>query len=202
MVRAASVILALTVAACTPPNVATGPREFERWLAEDATRAASFARFQDLLQREGVAEVVESRELWIVDRLAPECVVEAFVAPPEEYWPRIVPALRFIRDYVEPAVGAVTVASSFRDEAFNACVGGASQSAHRGFYALDLVPRDAAVTREVLIERLCPIHARDGRRFDIGLGIYQARRFHIDARGFRGWGGDYRRVTFPCAAAG
>jgi uncharacterized protein YcbK (DUF882 family) len=92
----------------------------------------------------------------------------------------------------------VAVASGYRDPAFNECVGGATQSAHRGFHALDLVPTDAAVTRERFIEILCPIHAREGPRLDIGMGIYRARRFHIDATGYRGWGEDFRRATFPC----
>jgi hypothetical protein len=35
----------------------------------------------------------------------------------------------------------------------------------------------------------------------MGLGIYAGRRFHIDARGFRGWGPDYHRTSFPCDAA-
>lgn len=93
------------------------------------------------------------------------------------------------------AIGDVTVASSYRDEALNTCVHGASQSAHRNYYALDLVPVDAGITRQELIETLCPIHAHEGRRLDIGLGIYRAQRFHIDARG---WGEDFQGATFPC----
>jgi len=189
---------ALLLASCTPTAVPAGPREFERWLAADATRTPAFARFEALLQSEGVAGVLEARELWLTDRLAPECVVEPFVMPPEALWPRIIPALRYIRDYVKPAVGELNVASGYRDEAFNACVQGASRSAHREYYALDLIPRDGHVTRARLIEALCPLHAREGERFSIGMGIYRARRFHIDARGFRGWGGDFRRATFPC----
>jgi hypothetical protein len=191
-------VLVLILAACTPGSVPAGPREFERWLAAVPERAPAFARFEAMLQREGVAGVLESRELWLTDRLAPECVVEPFTMPPEALWPRILPALRFIRDHVEPAVGEVAVASGFRDEAFNACVGGASRSAHRGYYALDVLPLDRAVSRERLIETLCPIHAREGRRLNIGLGIYNARRFHVDAHGYRGWGHDHRGATFPC----
>jgi hypothetical protein len=191
-------VTALALASCTPTAVPAGPREFEQWLAADAARPEAFARFEALLQREGVAGVLEGRELWLTDRLAPKCVVEPFVMPPEVWWPRIVPALRYIRDYVEPAVGDVTVASGYRDEAFNACVRGATRSAHREYYALDLAPRDTRITREELIETLCPIHARDGARFDIGMGIYRARRFHIDAHGYRGWGEDFHRATFPC----
>lgn len=193
-------LAALALNGCVPLAPPSGPRAFAAWLAADPERTAAYQRFEALLTREGVADVVPMRELWLTDRIRAECVDEPFTAPPEAMWPHIVPALRFIRDYVEPAVGAVTVASGYRDEAFNACVHGASQSAHRGFYALDLVPLDWRVSRAKLIERLCPIHAREGARFGIGLGIYRARRFHIDAHGYRGWGEDFRRATFPCDA--
>jgi len=199
--RSLGLALALALTACTQTAVPAGPREFGRWLAADASRAPAFARFEAMLAAEGVADVVPPRELWLTDRLAPECVVEPFVAPPEELWPHIVPALRYIRDYVEPAIGDVTVASGYRDPAFNECVQGAPQSAHRGFHALDLFPRDPRITRERLIDILCPIHAREGQRLSIGMGLYRARRFHIDATRYRGWGGDYRRTSFPCTNA-
>lgn len=199
MRRAVVVAIALLLSACTQ-IVPSGPREFERWLAADASRAPAFERFEALLAREGVDGVVETRELWLADRMRPECVVEPFVMPPEEMWPHIMPALRYIRDHVTPAIGAVTVASGYRDPDFNACVNGASRSAHRSFYALDLFARDPLVTRERLIGALCPIHAAEGRRLNVGMGIYRARRFHIDAHGYRGWGEDFRAATFPCTA--
>lgn len=200
--RGALISLCLVLVSCEaqqPPN----PRlEFDTWLAAEPGRAEAFQRFEVILQREGVAGVVPDRELWLTDRLRAGCVVEPYTMPPEEIWPRIVPALRFIRDHVKPAVGDVTVASSYRDEALNTCVHGASRSTHRNFYALDLVPAEAAVTRERLIETLCPIHAREGRRFGIGLGIYRVRRFHVDARGYRGWGEDFHGATFSCRSGG
>jgi hypothetical protein len=196
------IALMLLVAACAPQAVSVGPSEFEQWLSADASRAPAFVRFEAMLAREGVAEVVPTRELWLTDRLAPECVVEPFTMPPEEMWPHIVPTLRFVRDHVEPAIGEVTVASSYRDPTFNECVRGASQSTHRDFHALDLVPRDPAVTRERLIAALCPLHAREGARFYIGMGIYSARRFHIDATRYRRWGADFRAASSPCGAAG
>lgn len=134
----------------------------------------------------------------MVDRLRPQCVVSPYVIPPETEWRNIVGALSFIRDHVKPAIGDVRVVSAFRDEAFNACVGGAAESAHRSFYALDLVPLDNDVTRDVLIESLCTVHAAHGYRARIGLGIYGGVRFHVDARSYRGWGADHRSASFPC----
>jgi hypothetical protein len=194
------IALMVFVAGCAPQAAPAGPSEFERWLSADAWRAPAFARFEAMLEREGVADVVPPRELWLTDRLAPQCVVEPFTMPPEEMWTHIVPTLRFVRDHVEPAIGEVTVASAYRDQAFNECVRGASRSMHRGFHALDLVPRDLAVTREQLIAALCPLHAREGARFDIGMGIYSARRFHIDATRYRRWGADFHAASSPCGS--
>lgn len=173
---------------------------FARWLSLSPERAAAFSRFEALLTREGVADVVSVRELWLTDQLAPRCVEEPFTMPPEHLWPNIIPTLRFIRDHVEPAIGELLVASAYRDATFNACVRGASQSAHLAFYALDLVPRNPFVGRGQLIGALCSVHAREGPGAGIGLGVYRARRFHIDARSYRGWGDDHRSGSFPCAA--
>jgi hypothetical protein len=191
-----AIALCLFVWACSAPTHSLSA--FERWQAEGAGRGETFARFVAMLEAEGVASVVPPHELWLVDQHEPRCVSAPYLAPPEEEWRNIVPALRFIRDHVKPAVGAVRVQSGYRDETFNACVGGAPQSAHRRYYALDLVPLDAAISRADLIAILCPIHAAEGQRADVGMGIYRARRFHIDARGFRGWGGDFRGTSFPC----
>lgn len=190
-----AIALASLAASCAPP---TNEAAFQRWLAADPDRAPAFAKFEAMLVREDVADVVPSRELWLNDRAAPECMVEPFVMPPEEDWPNIVPALRFIRDHVRPAIGEVTVVSGYRDPQFNECVGGAPKSAHRGFHALDLLPVDRAIDRDELIAKLCPVHARQGRANHIGMGIYRARRFHIDGLRYRGWGEDFHAKTFPC----
>jgi hypothetical protein len=144
--------------------------------------------------------VVENYQLWRADRISPRCISDPFAAPPENLWRNIVPALRFVRDHVKPAIGAVEVVSAYRTLEFNTCIGGAKASAHRRFFAVDLTPRNGAVTRASLIEKLCPLHAKAGPRARTGLGIYGGRRFHIDARSFRGWGADRRGASFPCLA--
>jgi hypothetical protein len=198
-----AVLLAVLAAGCV---VARSPvateSEFRRWSSEAPARAEAFARFETMLSAAGVGGVVPAYDPWIADRLKPKCLVEPFVAPPEKVWPNIVPVLRFIRDHVEPAIGDVRVVSAYRDPAFNACVGGAPASGHKEFHAFDLLPVDRAVTRDRLISRLCAIHRREGARAGIGLGIYGGRRFHIDARSYRGWGADHRSASFPCRANG
>jgi hypothetical protein len=193
-------LVASVVSSCGPLAPLPAEDDFERWLAAEDGRAATYARFEALLEREGVAGVVQAFELWRTDRIAVRCVTTPFSTPPEELWPRVVPALRFIRDHVKPAVGEVEVVSAYRDPEFNECVGGAPASAHRQLYAVDMLPRDRRIGEAELIERLCPIHADAGRRNNIGLGIYSARRFHVDARSYRGWGDDHHATTFPCAS--
>jgi hypothetical protein len=190
------VIAGLLLVACSAP--VNDRAAFDRWLSVDPSRSQSFARFEAMLASEGVADVVPSYELWLTDQIDQKCVAEPFVAPPEEVWLRIVSSLRFIRDHVEPAIGDVRVVSAYRDEVFNTCVRGAPRSAHREYFALDLVPVDRTISRAMLIRTLCPIHNDQGAAAQIGLGIYSGQRFHIDARGFRGWGADYHRATFPC----
>lgn len=194
--RALALALCLLAATCGAPTYSV--HAFERWQAKDAARGPAFTRFVAMLSEAGVADVVPPHELWLMDQHKPRCVTAPYRAPPEEEWRNIVPALRFIRDHVKPAIGPVRVQSAYRDEAFNACVGGASRSAHRLYYALDLVPLDAAIGRGDIIAILCPIHATEGQRAGVGMGIYRARRFHIDARGYRGWGSDFRGASFPC----
>lgn len=187
--------LAVVVAANVPAQSAS---IFGEWRSANPLRDQAFGRFEAMLAEEGVANVIPAHELWLVDQIRPQCASEPFVQPPEEEWRNIVPALRFIRDHVEPAIGDVRVMSGYRDEAFNTCIRGATRSAHRSYRALDLVPVDESITRADLIALLCPIHESAGAAANIGLGIYTARRFHIDARGYRGWGHDHRGATFPC----
>ena len=193
-------VIALTLL-CTAGSAADSEvshSAFQEWLAVDGARVAAFARFEAMLTQEHVAEVVPNDGLWLVDRLSPECVSAPFVVPPESEWSNIAPTLRFIRDHVVPAIGPVRVVSAYRDDAFNTCIGGARRSAHRSYQALDLVPVAPDFSRADLIERLCEVHAREGAAARIGLGIYSGVRFHIDARGYRGWGGDHRGTSFPC----
>src|SRR5262245_39903132 len=128
------VLCAAAIASCAKVD---SRASFERWLAADAARAESFARFEAALQQEDVADVVPTYELWRVDQLSEECAEGGFLAPPERDWANIFATLRILRDEVVPAVGPVEVVSGYRDQDFNACVHGASRSAHMSFHALD-----------------------------------------------------------------
>src|SRR5919107_1744295 len=79
------------------------------------------------------------------------------VAPVAE-WVHISETLEFIEAEVEPVIGDVQPVSGFRNAELNQCAGGAKASAHRHFYALDLVPVDDEVSRAALIRDVCRIH--------------------------------------------
>jgi Peptidase M15 len=168
---------------------------FEQWArGTDAAEVAGFRRF---LAREGVADVVPLAELLRSDARWRRCNLAPFAVPPRGQWRNIAPTLRYVRDHVVPQVGRVRVVSAYRDPVANRCFGGASESRHLRFAALDLEPA-ASLDRPKLVVRLCQLHARTGRRYAVGLGVYKGLRFHIDTAGFRRWGHDFRAATSPC----
>jgi hypothetical protein len=67
------------------------------------------------------------------------------------------------------------------------------------FFALDLTPVDAGVSRASMIRGICAAHAQNGRDYETGLGFYSGLRFHVDSSGFRKWGPNGKGATSPCA---
>lgn len=172
-------------------------RAFASWLAADAVRPAQLEAFDAFLAGEGVAGVVPTWQLLRTATSWRQCGAP-FAVPPRGDWPNIVPALRFVRDRIEPVIGDVEPVAVYRDEAMNRCAGGARGSAHRSFHALDLVPVRPIALPE-MTAALCPIHAAHGPRARIGLGFYAGRRFHVDALRYRTWGVDHRAASSPCS---
>lgn len=179
---------------------------FDEWQAEAPDRAERYARFSAFLSDEGVADVVEPWELLRLDAyVAERCDTQVFAIPPEELWPNIVPALRVVRDKVIPAVGPVTVLSSWRNPETNACAGGAPRSNHLEYSALDLATQPRRVDAS-LYRDLCAMHEAAGPASRMGLGAYydpvegeySGGRFHIDAEGYRDWGRSYTSASSPC----
>jgi hypothetical protein len=170
---------------------------FQEWLAQDRERAAEVQAFQNYLAQKGVAEVLPAYQILRSETAWAECGGQPFTIAPRAAWPHIVGTLDFIRDRVVPHTGPVEVVSGYREAKLNACSGGASKSAHVGFWALDLVPV-GPISREEMVAKICATHARHGRAAHIGLGIYSGRRFHIDSKSFRRWGSDYRGASSPC----
>ena len=191
-----------------PFEAPDGEAAFRRWLDEDPDRPATFARFEQFLQDEGVSGIVPAWQLMRVDAFyARRCEEPPFAIPPEELWPNVVPALALVRDHVVETFGPVEVRSSWRSPQINVCARGASRSNHLDFAALDLGTADRRRGAD-LYRELCEMQQRAGPGSAMGLGAYfrpdepesGGGRFHIDAQGFRTWGRDYTSRSSPCPA--
>lgn len=162
---------------------------YRQWIARNPWRSGQVRLFHDYLTSSGVSYVAPT---WQLLRTASDwrrCGAEPFEVPPQDEWANIVNTLRYVRDYVVPAVGPVEPVSVFRNAALNRCAGGAPESVHRSMSAIDFVPLQP-IGREVMIGRLCSEHQRQGPRFNAGLGFYAKMRFHVDSWKYRTWGRD------------
>ncbi|HEX8232935.1 MAG TPA: hypothetical protein VF559_06295 [Caulobacteraceae bacterium] len=173
---------------------------FRRWVGEAPQRAGEVSGFEGFLSSNGVSDVLPT---WQVLRTASDwrgCGAP-FAVPPQAYWPNVAGALRLIRDRVRPRLGPVEAKSGYREPWMNVCAGGAQRSAHREFWALDLVPLQPT-TRPELMARLCPVYSLEGEALNLGLGFYGGVRFHIDAQAHRLWASDNGHPYQPCAPDG
>jgi Peptidase M15 len=189
----AALALALVALAAVPAPAQEMPdgqseADYQAWLAANPGHRGQVMSFEAWEQAASVGDVLPT---WQVIRTASmwrQCAAEPFEVPPFQLWPGLTRTLAFVRDHVKQAVGEVDAVSGYRNPALNACAHGAAQSAHRDFFAIDLIPR-SPLTRRQLFERLCPMHSRYGAAAGVGLGFYAFTRFHIDTRSFRRWGG-------------
>jgi hypothetical protein len=173
--------------------------DYLAWLSRDPGARAQVLSFKAFLQAGEVDGVVPTWQLVRTASAWRGCGGPRFEVAPVGEWAHISATLEFVKDEVEPVIGKVEAVSGFRNEALNHCAGGAKASAHAHFYALDLVPLDGDLARASLIRDVCNIHEGSGRRFDIGLGFYTGRRFHLDSKGYRRWGANGSGATSPCA---
>ncbi|HWT12412.1 MAG TPA: hypothetical protein VN231_06640 [Allosphingosinicella sp.] len=172
--------------------------DYYAWLARSPEHRQAVIDFRRRLAAEAVQQVVPVWQLIRTSSSWRQCAAEPFEVAPTDKWANIVATLKFVRDEVVPAIGQVEALSAYRNETLNACSAGAPRSAHRMFFALDLTPVAAGVTRDAMIRGICAAHARDGRGYNTGLGFYSGRRFHVDSSGFRKWGPNGSGATSPC----
>jgi uncharacterized protein YcbK (DUF882 family) len=101
-------------------------------------------------------------------------------APPKKLWKNVVPTLRVVDDLRESVGQPCTILSSYRSPEYNRTVGGAAQSQHLQFNALDITIKGVSAKR--VYERL--LQWRLEGRFKGGIGYYPSSGFvHIDTRG-------------------
>jgi hypothetical protein len=153
------------------------------------SRAVQVKAFNDYLATWQVAGIMPTWQLFRTATSWEQCGGQPFEIPPTSEWPNIVQTLRYVHDYVVPAIGPVEAVSVYRNPALNACAGGAPESAHKHYSAIDMVPLKPT-TREDLMRTLCAAHARRGPDYQVGLGFYAFLRFHVDTTKFRRWNMD------------
>jgi hypothetical protein len=188
----------------TPPTVAAAPAwdpagayisagqdepGYRSWYLAAPWRAAQVRAFNDYLAGAEVAGIVPTWQLLRTATSWKDCAGQPFEIPPTSEWPHMVQTLRYIRDYVVPAVGPVEPVSVYRNPALNQCAGGAPESAHKLDSAVDLVPL-RPIDRITLMRTLCGVHTAHGQPYNAGLGFYAYLRFHIDSTKYRRWNMD------------
>lgn len=162
---------------------------YRAWYGTSALHPIQVKAFNDYLTQWGVAGIVPTWQLLRTATAWEHCGAQPFEVPPISEWPHIVQTLRYIHDYVIPTVGPVEPVSVYRNPALNVCAGGAPESAHMHYSAVDLVPLKP-ITREQLMRELCVVHGRRGLDYGVGLGFYAFLRFHVDTTKYRRWNMD------------
>jgi len=162
---------------------------YRSWYLADPNRAIQVKAFNDYLESAEVGGIVPTWQLLRTATAWKECGSQPFEVPPSSEWPHVIQTLRYIRDYVIPTVGPVEPVSVYRNPILNQCAGGAPESAHKEYSAIDMVPLKP-ITREVLIKSLCDVHTLHGEPYGAGLGFYAFLRFHVDSTKFRRWNMD------------
>ena len=136
---------------------------YRNWYMASPGHAIGVTNFNLYLVTYGVGGIVPTWQLLRTATAWQRCGAQPFEIPPATEWPNVVQTLRYMRDYVIPAVGPVEPVSAYRNPALNVCAGGAPESAHKHYSAIDLVPL-RPTTREDLMRTLCEVHARRGPR--------------------------------------
>lgn len=162
---------------------------YRAWIMAAPVRAALVAGFNHYLVDNRVAGIVPTWQLLRTASSWQRCGAQPFEVPPPQEWPHLVQTLRYINDYVVPALGPVEPVSGYRNPSLNLCAGGAAESAHKYYSAIDLVPL-RPIDRTALIRTMCGVHDKHGAAYHAGLGFYAYMRFHVDSTKFRRWNMD------------
>jgi len=173
------------------PYITVGQDEpgYRSWYLAAPWRAPQVKSFNDYLVANQVGGILPTWQLLRTATSWKDCGQQPFEVPPADEWPNMVQTLRYIRDYVVPAVGPVEPVSVYRNPALNVCAGGAPESAHKLDSAVDLVPL-RPTDRVTLMRTLCGVHSEHGAAYNAGLGFYAYLRFHIDSTKYRRWNMD------------
>jgi len=162
---------------------------YRSWYIAAPWRAAQVKAFNDYLVTNQVGGILPTWQLLRTATSWQECGGQPFEVPPAEEWPHMVQTLRYVHDYVVPAIGPVEAVSVYRNPTLNQCAGGAPESAHKLDSAIDMVPL-RPIDRISLMRTLCGVHTAHGEAYNAGLGFYAFIRFHVDSTKYRRWNMD------------
>ena len=162
---------------------------YRSWYLAAPWRAGQVKQFNDYLTTYQVAGILPTWQLLRTATSWQECGGQPFEIPPASEWPHIVQTLRYVHDYVIPELGPVEPVSGYRNPVLNQCAGGAPESAHKHYSAIDMVPL-RPITREAMMRTLCAGHSMHGSAYNAGLGFYAFMRFHVDSTKYRRWNMD------------
>lgn len=146
---------------------------------------ADIQRLESLFVREGITfpveQVLRQGSSWREFELPP------YAIPPDSLWPLIIPTLKLLQEEIIPLIGEVEIVSGFRTPEYNELAGGASGSRHLFFQAVDVVPL-TQIPKDELKKRLQQFWYEHGEQYNLGLGLYDYTRFHVDTWKYRNWG--------------
>ncbi len=100
--------------------------------------------------------------------------------PPKDLWPNILPLVRVLDEFRNRIGAPVNLRNVYRSPAYNACIGGVSQSQHMQFKATDIAVTSGPTRSEDWHALLRTM--RDEGLFSGGLGLYNTF-VHVDVRG-------------------
>ena len=103
---------------------------YRNWYMASPAHRAGVTGFNNYLLTYRVSGIVPTWQLLRTASSWQRCGAQPFEVPPLAEWPNIVQTLRYINDYVVPAIGAVEAVSAYRNPSLNSCAGGAPESAH------------------------------------------------------------------------
>lgn len=163
---------------------------FEEWMRNQST--SDYDRF---LQTAELFDVIPIHQLLRTASDWEKCGGPPFEMPPRNNWKDVKKVLLLInklqKDFI---LTNFEVVSGYRNNSLNRCAGGAPHSSHAERFAVDLILTDHP-SQSI---RLCNFWLKEGQRWNMGLSRYPSGRLHIDASGYRTWGGNYKSNTSYC----
>lgn len=179
-------LVLLTLVSCSrQPIYDQPPDSFQRFLIANNLQS-EYRILERFLHQQNVRDLVPTWQLLQQGTDWRKHSMPQYAFPDREFWDRMVDTLNFIRVDLMPRIGRVEVMSGFRTREYNHFAGGAPRSRHLTFSALDLRPVKP-IKRKKLHAVLQEIWHTRGKQRNLGMGLYDGLRFHIDTGGYRQW---------------